>query len=162
MGKKAEQLNMFQEDNVMSLEDYKKEYAGKPKKKRVQHEKKFQNQITDILDQLGLVWLHLKNKCLNKFYTTCPHCKKKHLVTCHKTINSEYTGYPDIMIVAAALELKHRSYGVKVAKLRPGKQKDVCERLSEKIDLRCLNEESQSELMDFLRKTYHKIQGEKI
>jgi len=74
-------------------------------------------------------------------------------------INKEYAGWPDILIVAGGLELKHRSYGVKTAKLRKGLQKNVCETLSEKIDIVCINEESNRVQMDFLKKMYKMIKG---
>lgn len=154
------QQNMFQESNVMSLEDYLKE--NQPKKKKNYKEKKFQGKISDILNQLGLVWIHLKNKCLNRFYHECPHCRNKSLVTCHSTINKEATGFPDILIIAGGLELKARRYGVKTAKLRKGAQKDTCEYLDTKIPIKCINEESQEELMTFLKDMMFKIKGESI
>ena len=154
------QQDMFQESNVMSLEDYLKK--NQPKKKKDYKENRFQRKIGDILNQLGLVWIHLKNKCLNKFYHECPHCGNKSLVTCHKTINAEYTGYPDVLIVAGGLELKARRYGIKTAKLRKGAQKETCELLDEKITIKCINEESQEELMSFLKEMHLKIKGEAI
>jgi len=154
------QLNLFQENNVVSLDEWKK--SNKKVKKRVQHEKKFQGKITDILDQLGLVWIHIKNKCFNKFYHECSNCGNKELITCHATINKELTGYPDIMIVAGGLELKNRKYGVKTAKYRNGAQKEVCEKLEELIEIKCINQESQDELMSFLKNMVFKIKGEKI
>ncbi len=160
----VQQSDLFGISNTMTLEEYKEMVAqkGKPKKKKpVLHEKKFQKTITDTLDQLKLVWVHVKNKCLNRFYHTCSSCGKKDLITCHATINKELTGYPDVMILIGGLELKHRSYGIKTAKLRDGKQKEVCEKLAKMITIKCVNEESQDEIISFLKEMHFKVYGEK-
>ena len=106
--KKPEQTNLFLESNVVSADEWKKSFGNSKdtKQKREQHEKKFMNSLGKALNNLGLVWIHLRNKCLNKFWHTCPHCKKKSLVTCYATLNEDYTGYPDILIVAAGIETK--------------------------------------------------------
>lgn len=159
----AKQLDLFQEDNTMSIEDWKKqESIKKPKKKKVEHEKKYGKLVESVMDQLGLVWVHFKNKCFNKFYHTCPFCKKKSLAVCNAHINRQLAGYPDYLIVAGGLEIKHRSYGVKTAKFRKGIQEDVCETLKKKINIICINEESEKDLIAFLNEMSLKIKGEKF
>lgn len=150
-----QQISLFQETNIVSMEDWKKSQKKKP----VLHEKKFGKGLELLFNSLGLVWIHLKSMCLNKFYHTCPRCGHKELVTCHAKINKEYAGYPDYMIVAGAVEAKHRSYGVKTAKFRKGIQEDVCKTLNLKIPVKCINEESEEELIDFLKDMVKKIKG---
>ena len=69
------------------------------------------------------------------------------------------------MIVAGAMETKHRSYGIKTPKFSTIKrknfrsQKDFCEELNNSIPTICVNEESQEEIINFLKDMSFKIQG---
>ena len=166
----AKQLSIFQEDNVMSVEEFHRlnGIGGKPKQKRVQHEKKYGNSVVEpLMKQLGLVFIHLKNICFNRFYHVCPHCQKKSLVICKGHINKNYAGYPDYMIVAGGVETKAEKYspkktGPQFRKWTPSTkstQQLVCESLQEDIEIICTNEKTESRLIDFLKKMRKMIKG---
>ena len=100
----------------------KKKEAGK-RKKPIQHEKKYMEDIIKTAFALGLPCIHIKQHCGNKFgvfcsgnekkpheiiQIKCPICNEVAIATCFKKLNTHLKGEWDILGIAWAIETKHK------------------------------------------------------
>ncbi len=114
--RKPNQVNMFPDSNMMSLEEYKKRNG-----KRIQHEKILMKDMMRIAKSLDLPCIHIEYFCGNKFYAVCQTCSKKSpvyavcpccgkrvLAHCVNRINKHLSGQYDILGIEWGMETKHK------------------------------------------------------
>lgn len=159
--RKRNQTSLFPDQNMMSLEDYKKNRT-KPK----QHEKKFMQDIMQIAKSLGLPCLHIEYFCGNKFYARCDECSRKRkkvveakcpccgkrvLAHCVNRINKILTHEYDIVGVGWGIETKHKiNKGPQMARGTIGQQIRGLEYDMEGIPHLTINEDDAQLALEFL------------
>lgn len=169
MKRRKQDPNLFPDQNMMSLEEFKKT-RSRPK----QHEKKFMKDIMQIAKSMGLPCLHIEYFCGNKFYATCdvcskkqnqpvravcPCCGKKVLAHCLNRINKSLTHEFDIVGIRWGIETKHKiNKGAQKARGTIGQQIKGLEYDSAGIPHLIINEDDAQQAYNFLealRKEYN-------
>lgn len=75
-------------------------------KKRKHIEDNFRKDIEHAASAMDLPCVHIEYYCGNKFWVKCQTCGKLNLAECHRAINKNLKGQPDIIGIAWTIETK--------------------------------------------------------